>query len=59
MFVFGGNPMEDIKNNVAKVLVPMPLYKKHLKDAYDNLVTKIFNEIISLSVSFNLLINLL
>lgn len=35
----------DINNNIARVLVPMPLYKKHLKDAYGPLVTKIFNEV--------------
>ena len=35
----------DINNNIARVLVPMPLYKKHLKDAYGPLVTKIFSEV--------------
>lgn len=35
----------DINNNIARVLVPMPLYKKHLKDAYGPLVTRIFSEV--------------
>ena len=34
-----------IENNIAKVLVPMPLYKKHLKEAYGQLISKIFNEV--------------
>jgi len=35
----------DISNNYAKILVPMTLHKKHLKDAYNDIVTSIFNEI--------------
>lgn len=42
---FEDTKLIDINNNIAKVLVPMPLYKKHLKDAYNDLVTKIFNEV--------------
>lgn len=42
---FEDTKLIDINNGIAKILVPMPLYKKHLKDAYDSLVTKIFNEI--------------
>ena len=35
----------EMKNNYAKILVPMTLHKKHLKDAYNDIVTNIFNEI--------------
>jgi chromosomal replication initiator protein len=35
----------EIKNNYAKILVPMTLHKKHLKEAYNEIVTTIFNEI--------------
>ena len=35
----------EIKNDYAKILVPMTLHKKHLKDVYNDIVTNIFNEI--------------
>lgn len=35
----------EIKNDYAKILVPMTLHKKHLKDVYNDIVTNIFNDI--------------
>ena len=35
----------EIKNDYAKILVPMTHHKKHLKDVYNDIVTNIFNEI--------------
>ena len=35
----------EIKNDYAKILVPMTLHKKHMKDVYNDIVTNIFNEI--------------
>ena len=42
---FEDTKLIEIENNTAKVLVPMPLYKKHLKEAYGELINKIFNEV--------------
>ena len=42
---FEDTKLIEINNNIAKVVVPMPLYKKHLKEAYGELVSKIFNEV--------------
>ena len=42
---FEDTKLIEINNNIAKVVVPMPLYKKHLKEAYGDLVNKIFNEV--------------
>lgn len=42
---FEDTKLIEINNNIAKVVVPMPLYKKHLKEAYGELISKIFNEV--------------
>ena len=42
---FEDTKLIDIKDNIAKILVPMPLYKKHLKEAYGELINKIFSEV--------------
>lgn len=43
----------DMKNGFAKVLVPMTLHKKHLKDVYNELVTSIFNEVTESNFNIN------
>ena len=35
----------EMSNNIAKVQVPIPLCKRQIKEVYDDLVTKLFNEV--------------
>jgi len=35
----------ELKENLAKILVPMDVHKKHLKENYNDIISKIFTEI--------------
>ena len=35
----------EINDNIAKVIVPMHVHKKHLKENYNDLIVQIFTEI--------------
>ena len=53
---FAETKLLDLKGNSAKVLVPMPVHKKHLKENYNDLVEEIFTEIIGSTFNFEYLI---
>ncbi|MDD2434640.1 MAG: chromosomal replication initiator protein DnaA [Bacilli bacterium] len=42
---FAETKLIEINDNYAKILVPMPIHKKHLKSNYQELIDKLFNEI--------------
>ena len=49
---FEDTKLVEIKDKTAKIQVTMPLAKKHIKDIYNSVVTRIFNEIVE--SNFNL-----
>lgn len=42
---FEGTKLIEIKDNYAKILVELPIHKKHLMDTYNERITLLFNEI--------------
>lgn len=42
---FSETKLLELKGNSAKVLVPMPVHKKHLKENYNDIVEEIFTEV--------------
>ncbi len=42
---FSETKLLELKGNSAKVLVPMPVHKKHLKENYNDMVEEIFTEV--------------
>ncbi|MDD2377485.1 MAG: chromosomal replication initiator protein DnaA [Bacilli bacterium] len=42
---FAETKLIELKDDYAKILVPMPIHKKHLKSNYNDLIEKTFNEI--------------
>ena len=46
----------EINNNVARILVPMQVHKKHLKENYNNLIEDIFTEITGTNFKFEYLL---
>ena len=46
----------ELNNNTAKILVPMQVHKKHLKENYNNLIEEIFTEITGSNFKFEYLL---
>ncbi len=44
---FSETKLLELKNNTAKILVPMPVHKKHLKENYNDMIEEIFTEVTS------------
>lgn len=49
---FSETKLLELKDNIAKVLVPMPVHKKHLKENYNDIVEEIFTEVTSSNFKF-------
>ena len=45
-----------MNNGKARVIVPMPIHKKHLSDSYKEMATRIFNEITGSNFEFEFLL---
>lgn len=53
---FAETELHDINNGKARVIVPMPIHKKHLSDSYKEMATRIFNEITGSNFEFEFLL---
>lgn len=53
---FAETELHDMNNGKARVIVPMPIHKKHLSDSYKEMATRIFNEITSSNFEFEFLL---
>ena len=53
---FAETELHDMNNGKARVIVPMPIHKKHLSDSYKEMATRIFNEITGSNFEFEFLL---
>ena len=53
---FAETELHDMNNGKARVIVPMPIHKKHLSDSYKEMATRIFNEITGSNFEFECLL---
>ena len=53
---FAETELHDMNNGKARVIVPMPIHKKHLSDSYKEIATRIFNEITGSNFEFEFLL---
>lgn len=53
---FAETELHDMNNGKARVVVPMPIHKKHLSDSYKEMATRIFNEITGSNFEFEFLL---
>ena len=53
---FSETSLLELKGNGAKVLVPMPVHKKHLKENYNDMIEEIFAEVTGSIFKFEYLI---
>lgn len=53
---FSETKLNNLENGIAKVIVPMPVHKKHLKENYNDLVEEIFTEITGTNFKFEYLL---
>ena len=53
---FAETELHDMNNGKARVIVPMPIHKKHLSDSYKEMATRIFNEITGSTFEFEFLL---
>lgn len=53
---FSETKLLELKGNSAKVLVPMPVHKKHLKENYNDIIEEIFTEVAGSNFKFEFLI---
>ena len=53
---FAETELYDINDGKARVVVPMPIHKKHLSDSYKDMTTRIFNEITGSNFEFEFLL---
>lgn len=53
---FSETKLLDLKGNVAKILVPMPVHKKHLKENYNDIIEEVFTEIAGSNFKFEFFI---
>ena len=49
---FSETRLESLENGIAKVIVPMPVHKKHLKENYNDIVEEIFTDITGTNFKF-------
>lgn len=49
---FNETKLIDLNENYAKILVPMQVYKKHLKENYNDLIEEVFTEITGTNFNF-------
>lgn len=53
---FAETELHDMNNGKARVIVPMPIHKKHLSDSYKEMATRIFNEVTGSNFEFEFLL---
>lgn len=53
---FAETRLESLENGIAKVIVPMPVHKKHLKENYNDIVEEIFTDITGTNFKFEYLL---
>ncbi|MBE6152184.1 MAG: chromosomal replication initiator protein DnaA [Firmicutes bacterium] len=53
---FMDTKLHELNDNTAKVIVPMQVHKKHLKENYNNIVEEIFTEITGTNFKFEYLL---
>lgn len=53
---FSETRLESLENGIAKVIVPMPVHKKHLKENYNDIVEEIFTDITGTNFKFEYLL---
>ena len=54
---FRDTKLVSLRNNIAQVVVPMPVHKKHLLENYKDLIEEKFNNLTNSTFSFNFLLN--
>ena len=55
---FSETRLESLENGIAKVIVPMPVHKKHLKENYNDIVEEIFTDITGTNFKFEYLLEI-
>ena len=53
---FAETRLESLENGIAKVIVPLPVHKKHLKENYNDIVEEIFTDITGTNFKFEYLL---
>lgn len=53
---FSETKLYNLDNGIAKIIVPMPVHKKHLKENYNDIVEEIFTEITGTNFKFEYLL---
>ena len=53
---FSETKLHSLDNGIAKIIVPMPVHKKHLKENYNDIVEEIFTEITGTNFKFEYLL---
>ena len=53
---FSETKLIELKDRTAKVLVPMPVHKKHLKENYNDLIEEIFTDVSGSNFKFEYVI---
>lgn len=53
---FKGTKLHELDKGIAKVIVPMPLHKKHLKDNYLEMMIENFNEVTGTNFDFDFIL---
>ena len=53
---FSETKLYDLDNGIAKIIVPMPVHKKHLKENYNDIVEEVFTEITGTNFKFEYLL---
>ena len=53
---FSETKLYDLDNGIAKIIVPMPVHKKHLKENYNDIVEELFTEITGTNFKFEYLL---
>ena len=53
---FSETKLNDLDNGIAKIIVPMPVHKKHLKENYNDIVEELFTEITGTNFKFEYLL---
>ena len=53
---FAETKLESLENGIAKIIVPMPVHKKHLKENYNEIVEEIFTDITGTNFKFEYLL---
>ena len=52
---FRDTKLVSLRNNIAQVIVPMPVHKKHLLENYKDLIEEKFNSLTGSTFTFNFL----